>query len=75
MDKKDVQGIFEEVRANRIKLDGCAGPHEFVVDNPEEKPWRQKYRCTLCGGTLERHLYFWYKRGLEHGLIEGRKAK
>lgn len=75
MDKKDVLEILDQVRANHRKLNACEGPHEFVIDNPEEQLLRQRYRCTRCGGHIECRLYFWYKRGLEHGLIEGRKAK
>jgi len=25
----DAQGLWEQVKANRAKLDGCAGPHQF----------------------------------------------
>jgi predicted SprT family Zn-dependent metalloprotease len=62
--KEEVQQIFEEVKANLKRLDGCKGPHDFEKDG---EGIRAKYRCKKCKGTLDKINYSWYEKGLEHG--------
>ena len=66
--KVDHKKIMADVKANFKKLEDCPGPHDFHLD--EEKtlgPLRNKFTCTLCGGTIRSAEFAWYQNGLEHG--------
>jgi hypothetical protein len=63
----DARRIMEEAKANRLALDGCAGPHDF-----QPIPGRQlirKHKCTKCGGSISGTDLYWYRKGLNHGRI------
>ncbi len=62
----EARKIFEQVKTNHARLEGCAGPHVFVEHRHVGKLVRE-YRCALCGGTLDSINVGWYRRGLEHG--------
>lgn len=53
--------IAEQVKANHARLNGCAR-HEFALI-PGGAPLRQKYRCTLCGGEVDHHAWYWHEQG------------
>ncbi|SMH29807.1 hypothetical protein [Azospirillum agricola] len=61
----DAQGLREQVKANRAKLDGYPGPHQFEwLDRPRLSP---RYRCTVCGGEADSLFLTGYEAGLKHG--------
>jgi len=68
--KKEINQIWEEVKANHKKLRECEGPHEFEKEN-DGLHFRAQYRCKKCGGTVRGHEYQWYMEGLRHGKASG----
>lgn len=58
--KTQVLELWEQVKQNKQRLDGCEGPHRFERDGRE-------FRCGRCGGTVSAVAYAWYLAGLEHG--------
>jgi len=70
MGRIDTDQILREIKANGALLDGCAGPHTFVPHErygSDGKGMVRKYRCQLCGGTVDVIAKLWYERGLKHG--------
>ncbi len=67
INKEHLREIFEEVKENNRKLFNCTGPHKFVVMGTEEII-NKKYRCELCGGTIDAGRKHWYDQGLKHGM-------
>ena len=72
--------IFEQVKANRAKLDACAGPHAFLLCIPRgsccpvatptpQQRFGAKWRCTKCGGDVDGVYKIWYELGLKHGKL------
>lgn len=59
--------ILRNVKANIAKLDGCKGPHEFALSEPEEGQVVRRYVCSKCGGHVEAIYKLWYEEGLAHG--------
>lgn len=59
--------VFEEVRENHRRLEGCPGPHDFGVTDQSGFNFGQKYTCSKCGGVLDGVALRWYLKGLEHG--------
>lgn len=59
--RADFKKIWEECKANHARLDGCAGPHDFV------KVDRRESVCSKCQGRLNNIEVFWYTQGLKHG--------
>lgn len=67
--KGTTDGILQEIRANTAKLDACAVPHDFKQDdNPN--PFRKKWVCQKCGGSVDLPRGAWYLKGLEHGRAQ-----
>ncbi len=66
--REDSRRIWEEVKANHAKLDGCAA-HEFrpvpKYPNKPEHPLKD-FQCLRCGGRIDAIAHGWYQRGLEH---------
>lgn len=65
--------IWEHVKANQARLDGCPGTalsraHAFEDIAPDKKLGK-KYRCRLCAGEIDARAYHWYAMGLEHGVM------
>lgn len=69
--------IWEQVKANQTKLDGCVSPHDFsicldrttktAVDNPTpQQRFGARWRCSKCGGDVDHHAKMWYALGLKH---------
>ncbi len=66
--REEADQLFREVKANHARLDACAGPHDFQVNEmyPHGKLVRN-YKCSKCGGIVETLHKNWYERGLAHG--------
>lgn len=68
--KEEAEKIWGLVKANRALLDACSGPHDFQAQPLPEKEksmLRQEFRCSKCGGVVDRHVKFWYDAGVAHG--------
>lgn len=70
----DVNAIWEEVKANKAKLDACEGPHDLQPDESTKYATAKdggaicrKYKCTRCGGLVDSVNAHWYIKGLTHG--------
>jgi hypothetical protein len=73
--------IFQEVKANSKKLDGCIGPHDFTIclDRRTKEPivgvptpaqrFGAWWRCSKCEGQVENLHKIWYLKGMDHGFI------
>ena len=62
--KNEIRKIWEDVKANHARLDGCER-HEFV-DIHEIGKGSAKYLCIRCGGTIDAIAHAWYQRGIQH---------
>lgn len=60
--KGDVQAIFEQVKENNAKLNGCQY-HEFELHEQGALVSRSKFRCIHCGGTINGDQYRWHELG------------
>lgn len=58
----DTKAILVEVKANMAKLESCPR-HDFQRN---ENKLFSKFRCSVCGGTVDSITVHWYKKGLEH---------
>ena len=63
--EKEVDSIWEQVKANQEKLNDCKLPHNFISPNGDRAA--RKYFCSKCDGELDRINVQWYERGLEDG--------
>ncbi|UAG58633.1 hypothetical protein Guyu_038 [Pseudomonas phage Guyu] len=61
--KEDGPRIFEEIKANRAKLEACP-KHHFNIGDPPYK-FGAKFTCTNCGGTMDAVQAFRYCQGYE----------
>jgi hypothetical protein len=63
MNKDEAAALFEQVKANRAKIDGCR-KHRFDIGDP---PYRfgQKFVCANCGGEMDAVQAFRYCQGYE----------
>lgn len=60
--KKEVLSIWEQVKANKARLDEC-NLHNFVqIDNRLGSKWR----CDKCQGEVDASAVLWYQKGLNH---------
>ena len=61
---------------NAARLRNCRGPHTFVEMPGQDNILRdlRVYRCQNCSGTLCGHFVAWYARGMEHGVLLGKRA-
>jgi len=66
MSREEMVGLWEEVKANGRKLDGCER-HTFEAVDPEKK-FGGTHRCINCGGTADTMARHWYERGSRHAL-------
>lgn len=64
----DVAQIVDKVLANNRQLESCPR-HRFVRVEGEPNPFRQKYRCEVCGGSIGSQQHHWWLRGLSDGRI------
>lgn len=56
--------IWEEVVANRKRLDGCSR-HQFIQD--ESGKFGSKFTCANCGGQVDAGEIWAYEQGYKHG--------
>ena len=63
MTPEESRALFEQVKANRPKLDACP-KHRFDVGDP---PYRfgAKFTCTNCGGEMDAVQAFRYCQGFK----------
>lgn len=62
--------IFEEVGANRKKLESCSY-HDFLIEIPVPySKIQKKYQCTHCKGIVDSQEKYWYELGLLHARNE-----
>lgn len=62
--KASLLSIWDEVKANHAKLDGCVR-HDFGT--ADDRKLGARYACRACGGWADASAVTWYSRGLEHG--------
>ena len=62
--RAEVKKVFADVQENARVLAACPG-HKFLRVEPDRL--FSKYRCTVCGGTVDTTQARWYERGVEHG--------
>ncbi len=67
IDRQATLKLWEEVKANHAKLDGCP-KHDFKLIN--KQPLSARHRCTACGGEIDGTAYHWYSLGLKHGASQ-----
>lgn len=72
--RKEVEKIWENVKANHKALDHCRGPHDFHVHEKLRGGTPRNYKCSKCGGVLDSVNYYWYKKGIEHGLQTSQRS-
>jgi len=61
--RPELRAIAEQVKANHARLDECPW-HEFIVKPGEEgKVMGKRYVCTVCGGEVDSHAYYWHQDG------------
>lgn len=63
MTPEESRALFEQVKANRAKLDACQ-KHHFNIGDP---PYRfgAKFTCTNCGGEMDAVQAFRYCQGFK----------
>lgn len=59
--RDEITAIAEQVKANHVRLNGCAY-HEFeaLITAP---PGHGKYRCRNCGGEINAIAHHWHELG------------
>jgi hypothetical protein len=68
LSQETVNEIWEKVKANSQALKNCPGPHNFQPFEKAVNPLdRKKWRCDICGGTLDGVTVLFYQQGLAHG--------
>lgn len=60
-----VDEIFEEVKANQKKLEGCPR-HDFSIEHKRMGSFVRQWRCSKCGGWVEAQSKRWYELGIKH---------
>jgi hypothetical protein len=64
--RAEAQRLFEEIKANSAKLQGCAG-HRFTLPATAVESTilgRVKVSCSVCGGTTDLHDAQLYMQGV-----------
>lgn len=67
LSREKIQGIWEDVKENARKLNGCPGPHDFSIETTRGKALSKRWKCSKCGGEVSAVEKRWYCLGLEHG--------
>lgn len=65
LSKDTVKDLWEQAKANRIRLNGCS-LHDFS-ERAGRREVMDDYICTKCRGRVSSELKHWYEKGLEHG--------
>lgn len=68
--RADMDGIWQEVKANHARLEACAGPHDFSVPHRTVGTLVRDWACSKCGGHVESTHRSWYETGLKHARQE-----
>ena len=68
--RKELDGIWRDVKDNHKRLADCSGPHEFEPDPTDRRPILKRHVCKKCGGWVDAIHAHWYTHGLEHGRKE-----
>ena len=61
----EIASLFEQVKANHKKLDGCPW-HEFEpipLDQGITARMKDRYRCKRCQGEVDSSAYHWHEQG------------
>jgi hypothetical protein len=68
--REELLAIWDQVKANQARLDGCPGPHDFrsIPGNA------RRQRCATCGGELDLCNVLHYQEGLKHGRAAAREV-
>lgn len=64
--KPEMDAIWQKVKQNKVKLDGCEGPHDFSIPSRKTGELVRDWQCSRCGGTVETTYKHWYELGLKH---------
>jgi hypothetical protein len=67
LSREELLKMWEEVKANQKRLEGCVGPHDFVLASTTGTRHDEKHRCLKCDGVVDWSTCTWYKLGLKHG--------
>lgn len=61
----DPQIIWEEIKANQERLDGCKRHHFPTLPDTAAIPTALglKLQCSKCGGTIDARMAYAYTRG------------
>jgi hypothetical protein len=62
-----VGSIIREARINAKRLQKCDAPHDFKPIPKRRDQVFQHYRCSRCGGEIDRIALGYYNMGLRHG--------
>lgn len=60
-----LKDAIKKAQANSKLLRDCDRPHSFVPEDSDSIV--SDYRCTKCGGVVNKIHALWYDRGLEDG--------
>ena len=67
---------WQAEQANRLRLDGCRGPHAFsVVKTASTIGTGDLFRCTRCGGEASARFVHWYNRGLRDEVVLAKRSE
>ena len=47
--RKELDGIWRDVKDNHKRLADCSGPHEFEPDPTDRRPILKRHVCKKCG--------------------------
>lgn len=70
LSREDVRKTWADAQANAKLLRECPGPHNFVAESDPPMRRVSRYRCTICGGTVNSSAAKWYEDGLRHGRMD-----
>ena len=69
--QSEIHNIFEKVKDNHRKLNGCAS-HNFVMTSDPDI-LKRKFMCSNCQGEIDGIAHDWYQKGFQDGYNQGFK--
>lgn len=67
--KAELLSLWDEVKANRARLESCSG-HRFDKQlDPDGSRLRVRWECSVCRGTVDGQARAWYELGKAHGAV------
>jgi len=66
----EVNGLWEKVRENHARLTKCQGVHKFEAIEKTGGGLGVRFRCTKCGGDVNRDSLYWYAIGVAAALCQ-----